>query len=571
MDHVPTHQHSLRRRRETRIRCRLSLALLLCLALVAAACGDDDDDSAGESDQSTTVPTEGTEATTDDTTAPTDTTEAAPETTAAPASDVDPDGVLRIGGGLVFPAGIHLDPTQSAVNADRPWMELVFGTLLRWSDDGSIVPWMAESFELVDPQTLTLTIRDGITFADGNPYDAEAVAAGLLRTLNEASETTLPSLSVAFLAITDVAVVDPLTVTISLSSPQAGELAQALADREGVIVSPAQAASDPDAIDSSPVGAGPYVVEEFIDGQSVVLVKNPDYWDADSWQLAGVEWVNVTDGASVVNGLLSDVIDVFTGLSPTDAARLDDRFTVESRPTDRSYIALLVCSGKPPFDDENVRHALQVAIDRQTISDLVYDGLADPAVGLWPEDHVYYNPALEDIVTYDPDQARELLGGETVPMDLAFIGVVPDHDTVVEVLQAQLNEVGFDVNIVTTQDPVSEFITPQSPGALLVPGSRTGVDKYNRMFAEGQSQVLCGVPRPDVIDPLTAASALIPGDPSAADLFQQADLTIAEGAYLVPVVWTPQLVVWNSERLGGEQLFNSSASQPLIDTFYVRN
>src|SRR5690606_17493057 len=179
-----------------------------------------------------------------------------------PEEDFDPEGVIRVGAGMVYPAGVHLDPSRSAVNADRQWMDLVFGTLLRWTHDGRIEPWMAEDYEVVDPQTLTLTLRDGVTFTDGTPYDAEAVRAGLLRTLNEASEVTLPSLSLAFQAISDIEVVDPLNLTITLNTPQAGELAAALADREGAIVSPKQAAEAPDDIDTKAVGAGPYVVEE---------------------------------------------------------------------------------------------------------------------------------------------------------------------------------------------------------------------------------------------------------------------------------------------------------------------
>ncbi len=440
------------------------------------ACGGDDDDDAVDATDGAATETSAPAAddgSTDATAAPaaddgaTDTT-AAPDndTTEAPADDVNPDGVLRIAAGLVFPSGIHLDPTQSAVNADRVWMEMVFGTLFRWNDSGEIVPFMAESYEVIDPQTLNVTLRDGVTFPDGSVYDAETVKAGLERTLTQSSEVTVASMATAFKDIADITVVDPLNLTITLNTPVVGELVVALTDREGVIVSPAQAASAPADIDSNPIGAGPFVVEEFIAEQRVVLSRNPDFFDPDLFQVSGIEWINVTDGATMVNGLLSDVFDVATAVPPVDAERLDDRFTVESAPTDRSYIALLMCSGKPPLDDENVRRAVQVGIDRQAISDLVFDGLASPALGLWPEGHVNYNPALEDIVTYDPALAEELLGGASVDLDIAIIAAVPGHDTIAQVIQSQLGEVGINVNIIPTQDPVAEFITPELPGRV---------------------------------------------------------------------------------------------------------
>ncbi len=186
-----TQEMTPRRRGSTRGRALLASAL--AISVVLAACGDGDDDAsptttaADGADEATAddQPTETTVAETlpEVTLAPApETTEAAPSTTAAEAevdmSDVDPNGILRMGTVLVFPAGIHNDPIKSAVNADRVWMSLVYGTLLRRTPTGAIEPWMAESFEIVDDRTMTIVLRDGITFADGTPYDAEAVKAG---------------------------------------------------------------------------------------------------------------------------------------------------------------------------------------------------------------------------------------------------------------------------------------------------------------------------------------------------------------------------------------------------------
>lgn len=521
------------------------LSVVLAFVLLATACGGDD---------------EGTDATGGD---------GSSDTTAAE-SQVDPDGVMRIGTQLVIPSGVHLDPTQSATNPDRQWMELVFGTLLRRTADGRIEPWMVESYELVDPQTVTLTAREGVTFSDGTPYDADAIKAGLERTLGQSSEVTVPSLSVAFKDITGITV-DGNVVTITTATPQGGELISALADREGVIVSPTQAADAPDQIDTAEaIGAGPYTVEEFTQDRIISLRKNPGFWDAEAWQLGGVEYVQTGDGAAQVNGLLSDTIDLATNLPTTEAERLeaDSGYVVASSFNDRSYIFINLCTGKPPYDDEDIRRALQVGIDRENVNQLVFGGDAQPAYGFQLPGTAYYNPEVEEIAAFDPEQAEELLDGETVPLDL-YLAPGDQFQRVGEVLQAQLGDLGFDVSMTAPQDLVSEFITPQLSGGMLIPGSRTGVDKYARVFDEGQVQALCDQPRPEIVETVTPAAQLVPGDDEAAALFQEAEAMIAEGAYIIPIVFTPILNGWSGERVGGDAEFYSSNSQPMLDTFYI--
>ncbi len=243
-------------------------------------------------------------------------------------------------------------------------------------------------------------------------------------------------------------------------------------------------------------------------------------------------------------------------------------FEIRSLANESAYIALNLCTTKAPLDNLDVRRAMQLAINRDDLNDLVYMGQGQPAYTLWPPDHAYYNPDVEPTIAYDPDAARELLGGQTVDVDLAFISVLPGHDVISEVLQSQLGDVGFNVNIVATQDPVAEFITPQSPGALLIPGSRTGADKYIRVFGEGQVQTLCGGVRQDIVDLVSPAAVLIPGDERAADIFKAADAAVAEGAYLIPLMWTPVLAAWNTDKLGGEQVLTGSTLR--WETFYVK-
>lgn len=488
--------------------------------------------------------------------------------------EVDPEGILKVGTALEYPGGIHLDPTKSFVNADLPWMQLVMGTLLRQTADGEVEPMMAESYEIVDPQTVSLTLRDGVTFTDGTPYDAEAVRAGLLRNQQEASPPTMASQQTSFRAVSEVVVDGPRELTLELDAPLAGELVNALADREGVIVSPEQAASAPDDIDTQAIGAGPYVVEEFRP-DLVSLRKNPDFFDAERWRLGGVDFVQTPSGPTQINALMSGEVDMLLRASDPQLATLenDDRFTVTSAVTERSYLALVFCTGKPPFDDEAVRRAVQIGIDREALDELAFDGTAEPAYGLWPEDHPFYNPEVEEVAAYDPDEARELLdeaGATDVSFDIVYPSATAAYGRIGEVIQSQLADLGMSVELGSIRDLVSEFIEPQRPGAMFIPGSRTGVDKYGRFFVAGSPQALCGQERPEIMDVVSEAGALPPDDPRVAEAFQEAELMVAEGAYVVPVVYAPMFAVWSNERVGGEPALTQASADLLFDTLYVQ-
>jgi len=524
------------------------LVMLLLFALVAAACGGDDNgDTEAEED--------GTEQTAE--------------------SDVDPNGILRVGRSLAAIAVVHFDPTQSVIPVgDRQWHQLVYGTLLRQTAKGTIEPMMARSYALVDPQTVTLTLRDGVTFTDGATYDAEAVKAGLLRTLNESSAASNGTRARSFREIADIIVDGPLELTIKLKTPVGGEFVTTLADREGVIVSPKQAAEAPQDIDTKPASAGPYTVAEVQHGQLVSLRKNNEYFDADKWRLAGIDFINVVEGSAKVNGLLTGTIDFAITIGDADAAPIVDNpdMGVTSSITERN-VQLVMCTGKAPFDSEKFRQAVQVGIDRAELNKLGYADRAKVAYGFWPEGTPSFSDEVKKLVTFAPDKAKELLSDSGVSdptFDLYYGTTLPEHARVSEVLQAQLGEVGIKVNIVPIRDYLSEFIQPQKPGAVIIPGTRTGVEKYATVFAEGQNLALCGQTRPDVMDIVTPASALVPGSDEAAELFQEADLLVAQHAYVIPLVNNPVLHAWAKSRVGGTPAFSTAHGDTLYDSMYIK-
>ncbi|HKY58961.1 MAG TPA: hypothetical protein VJL80_13050, partial [Aeromicrobium sp.] len=164
-------------------RGRWTLAALISLSMIAAACGDEDDDSDASVQPSGTEAGSGASTTTAGGGAST-TVGGGASTTAASTvpSDMDPNGTLKYAARLISSLQVvHFDPIQSACVCTVQYDDLIFGTLMRQAEDGTLEPWMAKDVEVVDSKTVKITLRPGVKFTDGAVYDAEAVKAGLLR------------------------------------------------------------------------------------------------------------------------------------------------------------------------------------------------------------------------------------------------------------------------------------------------------------------------------------------------------------------------------------------------------
>jgi peptide/nickel transport system substrate-binding protein len=495
--------------------------------------------------------------------------------TGSPASAVqqqnDSKGVISIGSTLNPLGPLHFDPATSVVNADLPWQEMIFGTLMRWNSKGELEPWMAESVEVVDPQTVQMTLREGLTYTDGTPYDAEAVRTGLLHTKNDANAQSTASRHAGFKFLDDVVVDSPTQVTMKLNAPGASDFLESLAHREGAIVNPKQIGTGE--IDTKPIGAGPFKFDSYTPDQTLSVRKNQDFFDKKHFKFGGIDWINTPAGAPSTSGLLSGALDV-AALQVADVANVkaDGSYNITSGSTDYGYVILQFCPGKPPFDNVKVRKAVQLAFDRDAIIALAFQGQAEPATDLWPEGNVNFNPAAAKLNTYNPTKAKKLLK-ESGVTDLSFEIHYPSataYGPLSEVVQSQLKDIGMDATIVPDADILNSFITPQKPGAQLIPGSRRNVDKYNRLYAEGGISTLCGVARQDIMDIVTPTAAMSLDDPARAAAFKKADLLAAQTANPVPLVYTVNNFGSAKDKVGGKLAVSPATGFLLLDDVVVK-
>jgi peptide/nickel transport system substrate-binding protein len=489
----------------------------------------------------------------------------------AASGGIDPNGVLRVGGTLTPQGPLHFDPAVSAVNADLTWEELIFGTLLRWNAKGGLDPWMAKAYKVIDPQTVALTLRPGMKFTDGTPYDADAVSTGLLHTMKDATAPSQASRHAGFKYLQDVVVDSPSQLTLKLNAPGASDFLESLAHREGAIVDPKQIGTGQ--IETNPIGAGPYTMTSYRPSQILSLRKNKDFFDKTHWRIGGFNFLEAPTGPASTTALLADALDA-GGVPSEDVAKIkaDPRFVTISGSTDYNYVVFQECPTKPPFDNPAVRKAVQLAFDRNAIAQLAFQGNATPAYGFWPVGNPNYNPAVQQYNKFDPKQAKKLLanaGVSDASFELHYVAST-NYGPVAEVMQSELKDIGINMSVIADQAVVDTFIMPQKPGAMIIPGSRRNADKYNRIYAPGVLSVLCNAPNEKIWNTVVPTSGLSFNDPARAADFKKAELLAAQVATAFPLVYTTSTIALSKKKVGGTVFFNPATGSAMYDDAYIK-
>jgi peptide/nickel transport system substrate-binding protein len=379
-----------------------------------------------------------------------------------------PPGVLVVGQ-IAEPKS--LDPAAvTAVNDFRILVNLYEGLLKYKPGTLEVAPGLAESWEVSEDGTeYTFTLREGVVFHDGTPFDAEAVKFNFDRMLDENHpyhDTGPFPLAFFFSAVDGVEAVDARTVKFTLSGPYAPFLSN-LAYPTGLIVSPAAVMADGADFGRNPSGTGPFRFVEWRSNEAVVIEKNPSYWG----EPAGTEAVvfrPITDANTRAAEMLAGGIDMMVEVPPTALSEFQgDDFTIVEQAGPHLWF-LILNAKEGPFADVRVRQAANYAINKEAIVNDVLEGTADVAAGPTPPAFAWaYNEELEPY-PYDPDRARALLaeaGAEGAELTFyvteggsGMLDPVPMGTAI----QADLDAVGFDVRIETYE--WNTFLGEVNPG-----------------------------------------------------------------------------------------------------------
>lgn len=360
----------------------------------------------------------------------------------APASDAatDPTAVLR----YIYPnAPGTMDPhVVNTAFANVP-LFLIFDRLVHVDVDGNPVPGLAESWEFSDDgKKLTLKLRKDVKFQDGDPFNAAAVKANI-----EHGKTVTASFVKNDLAsISDVVVVDEHTVELILSAPDVG-LVLKLSDRAGAMISPKSMASSN--INVHPVGAGMYEMNgDYQTGVKFAVKKFEGYWDPKAQGLAGVEMTFMADTTAILNSLKSGGADAGAIREPEiDGAKAAGLQVIEGYDLGFGNI-LMNPELVPALQDERVRLAVNLAIDRQEIIDGVLFGYGKVTNQPFPEGYFAHSDEAKNY-PYDPEKARQLLAdaGYANGFDWTLNNVPGPGTRISEALSSQLAKVGIKVKV----------------------------------------------------------------------------------------------------------------------------
>jgi len=349
-----------------------------------------------------------------------------------------------------------LDPTKARTYVGRIVFASICDKLFDIDEKLNLVPQLALSHETsADGRAVTIRLRPGVKFHDGEPFDAEAAKFSLDRHLNEQGSFRRAEIA----QIEQVEVVDPMTIRLALKTPFAPLMAQ-LTDRAGMMVSPKAARALGDKFGTAPVCAGPYKFTERVAQDRIVVDRFPDYWDKGRVTIDRIVYRPIQDSTVRLANLKSGQLDLLERLLATDIAEVkkDAKLRLATG-TELGYqgITMNVANGEkansPLGKDARVRRALELAIDREAIDQVVFNGVQTPN-NQWVSPSNPFYQAKFPTPKRDLARARALLkeAGVSGPVTLDFmVPNNPETRAVAEVIQSMAAEAGFDLKIRVTE------------------------------------------------------------------------------------------------------------------------
>lgn len=358
--------------------------------------------------------------------------------------------------------GTSFDPTGSMSGAGEGIMvwQGVYDTLITLEADGSLTPGLAEEWSYDDSRTtFTMRLRDGVTFSDGEVFDADAVKANLDRVLSTPSPN-----SVAFASISGVAAPDGSTVEITLSQPDPG-LEINLANVLGVMVSPA-ALDNPD-LANEPVGTGAYVMNLEETDPSTRLVfdrRDGDHWNADKWTYDEIVMKVMPDQTARINALRAGEIDA-TSVSAQAVAEVEGAgIDVLSTPGGTVGLGIFDRDGtvQPALAEPKVRQAINYAFDRDEMLKSIQLGYGRTTTQMFPG----IEPDGGTEYDYDPEKAKKLLAEAGYPDGFSMTGVdIGTGSPLYAIITDRLAAIGIDMQWqpVAPTDAIAEMFSRKYP------------------------------------------------------------------------------------------------------------
>ena len=334
---------------------------------------------------------------------------------------------------------IHQGNDGFSLRANR----LIYSRLVEADENMQIHPGLAESWKQLDDKTMQFNLRKGIKFHNGDDFTAEDVKFSFERMMNS------PRIAFVLPPIERIDIVDDYTVNIVTKTPF-GPLLAHLSHPALGMVSKKLLTENPEALKEKPIGTGSYKFKEWIYGDKLVLEKNEDFYDKNERGLKYIIFKNVVEASNRAIGLETGEIDIATPISSVDEENIKNnpKLQLLTKPSiSYSYIGMNMT--KAPLNDIRVRKAINYAINKQAIIDVILNGNGKIATSPIAPGVFGFTDKTKNY-EYNVEKAKELMkeagyeNGFTTSI-LVFSGEA--NTQTAEIVQAYLKEIGIDLKI----------------------------------------------------------------------------------------------------------------------------
>lgn len=351
-------------------------------------------------------------------------------------------GTLRV---AILQDVSNFDP-QSFLSLNFPLIKNLYDSLLEYGPDGEVLPSLASAWTIADDnKSVSLTLRDDVTFQSGAPMDAEAVAA----TLAKAADPERGQNVYATMAPVENWTVDgPHALTVNFKGPipdrQITDLLQFIS-----VIDPAGM----ETIQTQPAGTGAFALVERVLGQSVRMAANPNYWRAGEPKVDELLITVFGDNDAASAALESGAVDLIYGAGGRAAVRLrDSGYQLIQGPGPLVQV-FRINTTRPPFDNEKFRQAFNYLLDREAILRVGYAGLGVVTALPWAPASPAADPSYNETFAFSLEKAKELLDASGLTpaqmsdWKLLVNGADQDAVTISQLMQGTLSDVGINVEL----------------------------------------------------------------------------------------------------------------------------
>jgi peptide/nickel transport system substrate-binding protein len=453
-----------------------------------------------------------------------------------------------------------LDPHVTNLSQAAYVFNHIFEKLVYLDTDGSLLPGLATAWEHSDGYRVwTLTLREGVTFHDGTPMNAEAIAFNFDRMVNPAtnSRTAGPLLT----GYQGSEVVDELTLRVrfadpfalfpfALTSPWVGIVSKAAVERYG------------DQFDRHLIGTGPFKFVSQTPQISVVLERNPDYAWAPAGLRDGPAYLDrvvfrlILEEATRLASLETGEAQIIDEVPATRVASIRDAGQFEVVGGPRLGIARnnFLNTGLAPTDDLRVRQALLYGTDREGLNQAVFRGVYPVAYQVLTQGARFYTDAYDDMYPYDPEKAIALLeeagwteinrdgyrvkNGQVLTINHAtFAGYVAEAPS--EIIQAQLRDIGvkMDITVIGSGfiDIVSALESPYNSSLLATYSPDPGLILYRTFHSSNVGRSNWAFFADGELDGLLQAGLETGSEEERARIYDRVQQILQENAVVLPL------------------------------------